>query len=202
MPDSTLPPPASLPIITELGTLANWGSAPITVPLYWVPLLMCGSPFRGGYSPEPSAGLWVRQPRGKSLEWCVRTPPPLPSPGSHRALKTCSGPQMGLPGPTLPMSPFLSLGHQAKPALWGECTGVMQWICLYIYPDLWPQKQQSANSYLLKLLFNYMEAQLLNPERTVFLVGRNFLSRTVNFNFSTELNLKVRLIATQQDGLH
>lgn len=34
------------------------------------------------------------------------------------------------------------------------------------------------------------------------MVGRNFLSRTVNFNFSTELNLKVRLIATQQDGLH
>ena len=77
----------------------------------------------------------------------------------------------------------------------------MQRVLSHIYPDPRPQKQQSANCYLFKLLFDYVETQLLNPEITVFMVGRNFLSRTVHFNFSTELNLKVRWIATQQDGL-
>lgn len=78
----------------------------------------------------------------------------------------------------------------------------MQRVLLHLYPDPRPPRQQSAKSYLFKLPFDYIETQLLNPERTVFTVDRNFLSRIVNFHFSTELNLKVRLIATQQDGLH
>lgn len=169
MPDSILSHPLPpLPVIAEWGILANWGSASIMAPVYCLTLWIRRSPLCHWYSSEPLIGLWVHQARGRSPERCVRTPPPLPSPGSHRALKTCRGPNT----PTRsnpPVNPFLSLGHQAKPALWGECRDVMRWVLLHLYPDPQPPKAAKCKELFIQTaIWLYWNAAAESRENSLY----------------------------------